>query len=125
MINCSILYKYLIYNWFREFLIAFIKLILQELSIKNSPGKVVIKPAVGRSKILSVPYQRLSFCVAGCTLTRRLYEKVNQEDISPEFWPEPWILTVQVGVHLHVIAEVEHLVLETQLPVLDDDNSLQ
>ena len=45
---------------------------------------------------------------------------------APQFWPEPGVLAVQVGVHLHVVREVlEHLCLQLQLPVLDDDDSLE
>ena len=40
--------------------------------------------------------------------------------VSPEFWPEPGVRALEVGVHLHVVLEVlEHLRLEIDVPVLD------
>ena len=59
-------------------------------------------------------------------LSQQVYQTSKElQDFSPEFWPEPGILAVQVGVHLHVITEVEHLSLETEFTMLYDDNSLE
>ena len=44
---------------------------------------------------------------------------------TPEFRPEPGVRALEVGVHLHVVLEVlEHLCLEPDVPVLDDDHPL-
>ena len=106
------------------FLIDIIKLILQKIIIIK-----IHKAKISINLLLSAPKYFPSDTRDFSSVRESVPEPagfINEiKDFSPEFWPEPGILTVQVCVHLHVITEVEHLRLQIKLTVLYDDNSLK